>query len=55
MDRRDIWKVCDKVFGAAVVVALLAVVLGASCAYARWVYGDWKCGMPGVKCRKVTR
>lgn len=32
-------------------VTLIAIV-AASCVYARWSYGDWRCGLPGVNCRK---
>lgn len=42
----------SKILAVSILVAIAAVLLGFSVGYARWMYGDWKCGMPGVQCRK---
>jgi hypothetical protein len=33
-------------------IVVAAVVL--PCVFCEWVYGDWKCGLPGIECRKVV-
>ena len=38
-----------------VFVLVLAGILGIAAAWGSWMHGDWKCGMPGVQCRKVTK
>jgi hypothetical protein len=40
------------VLAAAILIGLFGACEVASCFYARWVYSDWKCGLPGVHCRK---
>lgn len=36
-------------------IVIVGIVLGLSAARAHWAYGDWKCGMPGVHCRKLVK
>lgn len=45
----------DRLVNLAATVLVLAVValyVGVSCAWASVTYGDWHCGLPGVQCRK---
>lgn len=45
----------DLLFNLSVALILAVGILAitaASCVYARWSYGDWHCGLPGVQCRK---
>lgn len=37
------------------VVLGLAAIQGCDILYARAVYGDWTCGLPGVHCRKFVK
>jgi len=32
---------------------LIATGIGISCAYHACANGNWKCGLPGVECRKL--
>lgn len=34
-----------------VLLAMLAALGGLAALYGHWAYGNWKCGMPGVRCR----
>lgn len=47
--RSDFWV---HALAAAMLLGLVGVIEVCSCLYGRWVYGDWKCGLPGVQCRK---
>lgn len=41
---------------AIVIVIIIAVVTFVlPCVFCAWVYGDWKCGLPGIECRKVVK
>lgn len=42
----------DKIL-TVIIWSVLLVVLVGSIAFGAFVYGDWKCGLPGVKCVKV--
>lgn len=35
--------------------AVVGLLLGAGVLYGKWMYGDWKCGMPGVHCRRIAK
>jgi hypothetical protein len=41
-------------FIIAFLVVIGAVIVAADLLHAKWVYGDWKCGLPEVHCRKVV-
>ena len=37
-----------------IVLAVLVGVVGSSLLWGHCMYGDWKCGVPDVQCRKVV-
>lgn len=39
---------------APLMIAVVAsVLIGVGAAWGSFMYGDWKCGMPGVECRRI--
>lgn len=40
--------------GALAFAGIVAVLGACSFLYGWWVYGDWKCGLPGVQCRRMV-
>lgn len=41
--------------GAILLIALMvSAVLGIAALYGHEMYNDWRCGMPGVQCRRVV-
>lgn len=38
-----------------ILLLLLAIIGVLGAAHGYFAYGDWRCGMPGVHCRKITK
>jgi len=39
-------------FAAVMITALLVVIVGEMVLYGALKYGDWRCGFPGIQCRR---
>ena len=37
----------------AFILSLAMILWSAAALYGQWAYGDWKCGLPKVRCVKV--
>lgn len=44
-------KTKESIFMGIAGALIISVILGLAGGYGHLIYGDWKCGMPGVHCR----